>query len=331
MTTSQNRFISFVIPVYNEAAGLKAFHESLVKVVQRTCGDSFEIIYCDDGSTDTTPEIVRSLCARNKRVKLIKLTRNFNKENALSAGIAEASGNAIITLDGDGQHPVELIPKFLDYWRGGAQIVVGVRTSNTKEGFIKRFGSLFFYKVFNALTGQKLIAGSSDFRLIDRSVQQAFLRLRESERLTRSLIDWLGFKRETILFKARPRQTDKPGYSFSKLFALAANSFVSMTPTPLYIFGCLGVFITCGSFMLGGAVLIEQLLLGDPWQWRFTGTAMLGILILFLVGVVLTSQGILALYIAHIHSQTKRRPLFIIDYEGSAGIKGISSGQKKKD
>lgn len=313
--------ISFVIPVYNEADGLRGFHAALVKVVSKACGSHYEIMYCDDGSTDDTARILRQFHTKDKRVKVIKFSRNFGKENALFAGITHASGQAIITLDGDGQHPVQLIPDFIAAWQKGAQVVVGVRTSNSKEGFIKHVGSLFFYKIFNALTGQKLTPGSSDFRLIDRSVGQAFLRLRETERLTRGLIDWLGFERHTLAFTANARQTDKPGYTFRKLVTLATNGFVSMTPRPLYLFGYVGVIITIGAFILGGAVLLEQILLGDPWQWRFTGTAMLGIVILFLVGIVLMAQGMLALYVAHIHSQTKQRPLFVVDYSGSAGIK----------
>jgi dolichol-phosphate mannosyltransferase len=142
----------------------------------------------------------------------------------------------------------------------------------------------------------------------------------ETDRITRGLIDWLGFRREFIEFEANARADDSTSYSRAKLMRLAANSFVSLTPTPLYVFGCVGVVITAGALVLGGSVFIEQLLLGDPWHWKFTGTAMLSILLLFLIGIVLMSQGILSLYISHVHNQSKQRPLYIIDYEGSAGI-----------
>lgn len=313
--------LSIVVPVYNESAGLESFHISLVKTLQSLAANDYEIIYCDDGSTDNTAEIVRKLRGNDTHVKLIKFSRNFGKESALSAGIAEATGDAIITLDGDAQHPVQLLPKFVEAWKAGAQVVIGVRTSNTGEGFVKRRGSQVFYKVFNKLTGQKLVPGSGDFRLIDRAVQQAFLSLKETDRITRGLIDWLGFRREYIHFKANAREGGSAGYSIGKLTKLAANSFVSLSPQPLYLFGYLGIFITLASFALGLAVIIEQLLLNDPWHWKFTGTAMLGIMILFMVGIVLMSQGILALYISHIHSQVKGRPLYIIDQAGSVGIK----------
>jgi glycosyltransferase involved in cell wall biosynthesis len=321
MPNHHTDLISFVIPLYNEAPGLEAFHASLLDVIAKADIKTYEIIYCDDGSTDNTGKLVQSLHDADSHVKLIKFSRNFGKESALTAGIAEAAGQAIITLDGDGQHPVELLPKFIESWMSGAQVVIGIRTSNSGEKSIKKSNSRWFYTVFNKLTGQKLIPGSTDFRLIDKAVQQAFLQLKESDRITRGLIDWLGFTRDYIYFDAKPRESGDSSYGTSKLMKLAADSFVSLTPTPLYVFGFFGIFITCGAFLLGSCVFLEQIILNDPLHWNFTGTAMLGILILFLVGIVLLSQGILSLYISHIHSQSKARPLYVIDYDKSAGVK----------
>lgn len=319
MKKSLDILFSVVVPLYNESNGLEAFHVSLMDVL-KPLDKTFEVIYIDDGSEDNTAQIIQNLHKTDMDIKLIKFSRNFGKENALSAGIAQACGQAIIMLDGDGQHPPDLIPKFIKAWQAGAQVVVGIRTDNVDEGWFKKLGSRFFYKLFNRFTGQKLVAGSTDFRLIDKSVQQAFLCLEETDRITRGLIDWLGFQREFINFKANPRLAGSPSYSPRKLMGLAANSFVSLSLTPLYLFGYLGVFITGLSLILGTSVLIEQIFLGDPWHWKFTGTAMLSILLLFLVGMVLMSQGILSLYISHIHNQSKRRPLYVIDHKGSAGL-----------
>jgi dolichol-phosphate mannosyltransferase len=282
---------------------------------------NFEIIYCDDGSTDTTGKAVRDLTEKDPHVRLIRFSRNFGKENALSAGIAEAQGDAIIMLDGDGQHPPELIPDFVSAWRDGSKVVVGIRDNYSGEGWLRRLGSWGFYKTFSRMSGQKLVRGTTDFRLIDKSVQKEFLRLQETNRITRGLLDWIGFKQTYINFTSPPRAAGMPAYGHKSLIKLAMNGFVSLSPTPLYLFGYIGLFITASSLILGVSVLTEQVLLSDPLGWKFTGTAMLSILILFLVGILLLSQGVTAMYIAHIHSQSKQRPLYVIDREMSVGLK----------
>jgi dolichol-phosphate mannosyltransferase len=321
MHNTHKTALSLVVPIYNEYDGLPKYHESLLSVLKKSDIKSYEIIYVDDGSTDGTAQLVSRWHTSDPNVKLISFSRNFGKESALSAGIAAATGDRVLMIDGDGQHPVELIPDFIAAWRNGAQVVIGLRTGKSGAGWSKRLGSKLFHTVFNYLTGQELVSGATDYRLIDKPVQQAFLELKESDRITRGLIDWLGFKRVYIKFEAKRRESGSPGYSTHKLMGLAANSFASLTPKPLYMFGYLGVLITMASFLLGLAVIIEQLILSDPFRWKFTGTAMLGILLMFLVGIVLMSQGILSLYISHIHSQSKQRPLYVIDYEKSAGIK----------
>lgn len=309
--------LSLVVPVYNEGAGLLLFHDSLIKSLKAQ--QDYEIIYIDDGSADDTASVVKDLARSDESVRLLKLSRHFGKENALTAGINQATGQAIITIDGDGQHPVRLVDEFIDKWRQGARVVVGVRLPGGVP-MIKRLSSRAFYTVFNHGTGQKLVPGSTDFRLIDKEVKLAFQSLPERDRITRGLIDWLGFERDYVYFEAGPRMKGKPGYSLRQLLQLAANSFVSLSPKPLYIFGYLGLLITAAAFLLGVAVIVEQLLLGDPWAWDFTGSAMLAIMILFLVGLILLSQGILSMYVSHIHSQSKGRPLYVIDKSGSIGI-----------
>lgn len=317
--------LSIVVPIYNEAPNIDAFHAGVTAVVDKLCGGSYEIIYVDDGSTDNSSDVVTALRQSDRQVKLLSLSRNFGKEIAMAAGITEASGQAIMTMDGDGQHPAERIPDFVDAWRNGAQVVIGVRTANSGEGLVKRWGSQLFYALFNRLSGVTMVPRSTDFRLIDREVQQAFITMYEPNRITRGLIDWLGFERTYIEYVARPRLAGAAGYRFGSLLRLAANSFISLSPMPLYAFGYLGLFITGASFILGFCILIEQVLLGDPWHWHFTGTAMLSVLVLFLVGLLLVAQGALALYISHIHAQTKQRPLFVINRKRSAGLRDRSA------
>ncbi len=319
MLEAKNTLISLVVPIYNEALGLSRFNSSLLEVTKTLIDYDIEIIYCNDGSSDNTYEIVKDLNSKDPRISLVSLSRNFGKEAALAAGIKQAKGDAIITLDGDGQHPVELIPEFINKWVAGAMVVIGIREANLGLSSSKNAVSKLFYAIFNKLSDQKLISGSTDFRLIDKEVQTAFLELNESDRMTRVLIDWLGFDRDYIHFNANTREVGAATYSTSKLIKLAVDSLVSTSSKPLFIFAYTGLFITLLSFLLGSLVLLEQIILNDPLNWNFTGTAMLGILILFGVGLLLLSQGILSIYISRIHNQSKSRPLYVINSSKSIG------------
>lgn len=313
--------LSVVVPVYNEADNIARMYAVLEPVLrQESRHDSYEIIYVDDGSIDSTVQEISALRTHNENVKLLSLSRNFGKEIALAAGIRQAKGQAVIVIDGDGQHPVERIPEFIQAWKAGAQVVVGVRIANHDEGFVKRYGSRLFYALFNRISAIKMVPGSSDFRLIDHEVQQAFRKLHEPDTITRGLIDWLGYKPVYIEYAANARTAGRAGYQIKKLVRLAAHSFVSLSPVPLYTLGYAGLAITGLSFVAGLSIVIEQIMLGDPWHWDFTGTAMLSILVVFLVGLVLVSQGVMALYVSFIHTQSKRRPLYIIDQAHSYGI-----------
>ncbi len=322
-TKAHDNLLSVVVPLYNERAGLAAFHESLVKVLNQVAPQSYEIIYCDDGSTDGTGTLVADWHKQDERVKLLTLSRNFGKEIATSAGIHAAQAQAIIMIDGDGQHPVELIPEFVAKWQAGSKVVIGIRTSNQKEGLIKRWGSKLFYRVLNRFTGMKMVPGSADFRLIDATVQQEFVRLTERNRMTRGLIDWLGYERDYIPFKANARATGEYGYSFGKLLKLAVDGVVSLSISPLYITAYIGAVVLPLSILLG-AVMLINLFFGDPLGLHATGSAYVMVVVLFLVGVLLVSQGIIGLYLSHIHTETQNRPLYIVDTHRSLGVSGDS-------
>lgn len=314
MTTQNHIVLSVVVPVYNESPGLLTFHDLLQAAVEQVYPDNYEIIYCDDGSRDGTADIIKRLVKANSRVSLIKLSRNFGKEIATTAGIHHARGQAIMTIDADGQHPVELIPQFIEQWKAGSRVVIGLRTANDQEGFVKRVGSKLFYKVFTRLTRIQLIPGSTDFRLIDRTVQRDFMRMTERNRITRGLIDWLGYERAYIEFTANPRLAGEASYSFKKLVKLAIDSMVSLSISPLYATAYIGAVVLPASLLIGLGMLVN-LLLNDPIHLRATGSAYVMILLLFLVGVLLVSQGIIGLYLSHIHTETQNRPLYIIDGE----------------
>lgn len=316
--TQKHPELSVVVPAYNEQDNIQSILEQLHKVLDTFV--SFEIIFVNDGSRDKTLDELHKAAKKDQTIRIISFSRNFGKELATSAGIHYAQGDAIIMVDADGQFPPELIPEFVKKWRAGAQVVTGVRISNQKEGFIKRYGSKLFYKLMSSLAGAKLTAGATDFRLIDRAVQQEFFRFSERSRMTRGLIDWVGFKEDFIEFHARERMAGEASYKVSKLIKLALNSFVSLSLAPLYFSGWAGIIITPLAFLIGLFIGIEQFALDDPLNLNVTGTAMLGVLILFFMGILLISQGLIALYISHIHTETQNRPLYIIDRRASHNI-----------
>lgn len=320
---TKEQTISIVVPVYNESRSLPEFHKKLVAELNRSA-PNYELIYCDDGSTDQSNKIIRDLAANNDRIRLVRLTRNFGKEIVTTAGIHQAKGEAIITLDADGQHPVELIPKFLDQWRAGSQVVVGIRTHNQREGFVKRYGSKTFYKFIARAAKVQLVPGATDYRLIDNSVQADFCNMTERNRITRGLVDWLGYGQSYIYFTANPRIAGNATYSFSKLFKLAVDSLISMSTSPLYIAMYLGLIVLPISVIIG-LTMVVNFLLGDPVGLHATASAYGVVFILFLVGVLLISQGIIGLYLSHIHTETQNRPLYVIDRKNSVRFEGESA------
>lgn len=312
--------LSVVIPTYNEAEGIERFHSEHLLPAVKSLKNDYEILYVNDGSTDDTLLLLDKIAARSPKVKVLNLSRNFGKEIATTAGIHRSKGDAIIILDSDGQHPPELFPEFIRHWEDGAQVVIGVRNSNTNEGVIKRYGSKLFYRLFNTFSENTIVPRSTDFRLIDKVVQEEFIRFDERQRITRGLIDWLGFDRQYVYFDSPARLAGEASYSTSKLVRLAVNSFISLSLTPLFIFGWIGVVITSLSLIVGVFIGLEQFIFGDPLKLAFTGSALLGIFVSFLVGMVLVSQGIIAMYLSHVHHQSKGRPLFVINKKGSKNL-----------
>lgn len=312
--------LSLVIPSYNEAEGIKKFHTDLLMPSLEALQSEYEIIYVNDGSTDDTLTELTTIARGNKNVRVINLSRNFGKEMATTAGITASSGDATLIMDSDGQHPPEMISEFVNKWQEGFQVVVGIRESNQKEGLVKKMGSMVFYKLFNTTTNSKMVPRSTDFRLIDKVVREEFVKFSERNRITRGLIDWLGFKRAYLEFHSPERLAGQASYGTGQLIRLAVNSFTTLSLRPLFFFGWIGAAITMLSLVGGITIFIEQFIFSDPYALNFTGTALLGIFISFLVGIVLMSQGMLALYLSHIYGQTQGRPLYVIDTVHSVNL-----------
>ncbi|MCX6744433.1 MAG: glycosyltransferase family 2 protein [Candidatus Parcubacteria bacterium] len=305
------KLISYLIPVYNEEKNIPLLYDNLKKTVSGLDFDH-EIIFVNDGSQDNSNQELTNISRQDEKIKIIEFSRNFGKEIALTAGLHHCHGDACILLDADLQHPPELIPQFLDKWQNGAEIVIGIRDNNNQKTFIKKTGSYFFYKIINKISETQIIPDSTDYRLLDRVVISEFCRFTERNRIFRGLIDWLGFKRDYIYFSPPERINSKPSYSLLKLIKLALSSFISLSLMPLKIAGYLGILITLIAGMIGSFILAEKYILNDPWQMNFSGSAILAVITLFLVGIILSCLGLIALYIAHIHCEVINRPIYVI-------------------
>ncbi len=306
------KLISIIIPAFNEEKNIPLIYAELQKVFKQCLNYQFETIFINDGSADGTEEEIAKIMKIDTMVKTIDFSRNFGKELATTAGINNCQGDACLIIDADLQHPINLIPKFIEKWEQGCEVVVGVRNKNMSSGLLKRMGSSIFYKIINKIAEIQVVPNATDFRLIDRVVIDEFNRFTESKRMTRALIDWLGFKRDYIYFDANERMHGQASYSFWKLLSLAVNSFVSFSLLPLKLAGYLGLSITLFSGIAGLYILLGKYFFRWPFASTFSDAENLAILIVFLVGIMLISLGLIALYVANIHGEVIKRPMYVV-------------------
>ena len=310
----QSKTISIVIPIYNEAPNVAPLYKSVKSIIKKL-PQKFELIFVDDGSKDDSVQRIRKVAKRDKIVRIVELARNFGKEIAVTAGIHAARGDAAVIMDADLQHPPELLPQFVEQWEQGADVVVGVKKYSKSESWFKKFSSNSFYSLLGKVSSSNITPHASDFRLINRKVIDTFKTFTERNRITRGLIDWAGFERHYIYFEAPPRLHGQATYSYRKLFGLAMNSFTAYSMLPLKVASWLGWLILIISSLLGLFTVVEKYALGDPMRLDISGTALLAMMLLFLVGVVLICLGFVALYIARIHEEVINRPLYIVKSE----------------
>ena len=302
--------IAIVIPVFREAKTLPSLYQRLESVTSQLAKYSWEYIFVNDGSPDNSYEVLLKLASKDSRIKVLDLSRNFGKEIALTAGAHQSREmDAVICIDADLQHPPELIPKLVSAWEDGAEVVVTVRTGTDREPLFRRWGSSLFYWLINKVSSFEMTPKATDFRLYDRKVVLAFQRATERERLFRGIMDWMGFRRVMIEFKADAREHGEAGYSYLKLWSLAVNSITSFSLWPLRLTGYLGVLIASGSgllllWMLGNYLLTNKTI--------YTPLAIVVVANTFLIGIVLMAVGLVALYIGTIHTEVINRPLYLI-------------------
>lgn len=305
----EKKKISLVIPAYNEEKTLGVFFTQLSAAVNSLPKYDREVIFVNDGSSDTTWEIIESLAIAFDWVKGINFSKNFGKEIALSAGIDHAKGDAVITLDADGQHDVSKFGLFLEQWEQGYEVVYNKRSANAGANITKRLSSKIFYWIFNSISDFRLEPQTTDYRLLDRKVVNIFGRFTEKNRLYRGLIDWIGFNTKELEFDAlAPIDGRVPSYSYWKLFNLAIHSIISFSVKPLKIVAYIWVFLCICSFIGLVWIVIDRLTGGV----MFTNLGLFMLLNTLLIGIVMISLGMIAVYIANIHEEVRQRPLYII-------------------
>ncbi len=306
--------ISIVIPLFNEEEVIAHLRQQLTAALDNI---SYEIIFVDDGSRDATVERVKEWIAQDERVLLIQLSRNFGHQAAISAGLKESSGDAVVIMDGDLQDPPQLIPKMVQAWQQGYQVVLAGRKSRA-ENLGRRLAFGAFYKVFEALSDLSLeITGV--FGLMDRVVVNHLVAMTERNRFIPGLRSWVGFKTTTIWYDRQQRKAGQVKQSLSKLIKYGMDAIFSFSNKPLRISFILGLVISGLSFIYGSILLVKRILNIDVVH----GFTTMAVAIFFLGGVQLMSNGIMGEYLGRIYDEIKARPLFIIARKYSKDPKGL--------
>jgi len=313
----KNIEISVVVPVYKESEIIEYFYQQLLKVMERL-GMSFEIIFINDDNPDSeTMQVLKRILSQDERIKIISFTRNFGHQVALTAGIDYARGDAVIMLDSDLQHPPELIRTLIDYWKQGYDIVYTVRKDVLGENFLKKFFSRSFYFVMSKIANIDMGFNCADFRLLSRKAADSFRKIKENTRFVRGLVSWMGYKKIGVPFVAGERIKGQSKYSVRKNIGFALDAILSFSNFPIRIISFAGMIVSMLSFIYIIRIIFYLVVeRGTLPDWLPITT-----IILFLSGIQLIMLGIVGEYVAKIYSETKNRPLYLIDeiYDKSGG------------
>jgi len=311
--------ISCVVPAYDEADNLGTLLGSLIPQLQGLT-DAWEVIVVDDGSRDRTPNAIAPWLER-PGVRYVRLSRNFGKEAALTAGIDRAAGEVVLLMDADLQHPATLVPDMLAAWTDGADMVSAARASRTDEGWPKRLGSWLFYSIVNANAQVPIPVDASDFRLMDRKVVDALKSLPERNRFMKGLYAWVGFRNQIIPYVPNERHAGKSSFSMRGLSRLAFTGVTAFTNAPLRLWSAVGTVIALFAIGFGFWIVAEHFFKGHDvpgWATLVTG-------IMFFSGVQLLSIGILGEYVGRIFEEVKQRPVYVVSGEAGSGAIGTTA------
>ena len=299
--------ISIVIAAFDEAQALPGMHARLTRVLD-DLGMPAQVIYVDDGSRDATWRVLCELASNDPRVQLLRLSRNFGKELALTAGLDRADGDAVLVLDADGQDPPELLPAFIAKWREGFDVVYGRRSSRSGESWLKRTTASSFYRVMNRLSPTDIPANTGDFRLMSRRVVEALRGLRERQRFMKGLFAWVGYPQVAIDYQREPRIAGRSKFNYWRLWNFALEGITGFSTAPLRVATYFGLGTSLLAFGYGAWVIVRTLVRGDP----VPGWPSMMAVMLFLGGVQLMALGVIGEYLGRLYLEVKQRPLYLV-------------------
>jgi len=303
------KLISILIPAYNEEEVLDMLYDRLDKLANDNDDYTFEFVFVNDGSRDGTLDILKAYAERDSRMAFINLSRNFGKEIAMIAGFDHVKGDAMVIIDADLQDPPELIPQMIKYWEEGYDDVYAKRRSREGESWFKKKTSTWYYHLLQKSTRIPIQRDTGDFRLLDRRAIEALKEFRESERYTKGMFSWIGFKKKEILYDRDPRAAGTTKWNYGKLIDLAIDGITSFTTAPLRITTFVGGIISLVAFVYILYLLIRPLF-GVPTGGGYSSIMAV---VLFLGGVQLLSLGVIGEYIGRIFNESKRRPLYFVE------------------
>ncbi|MGH7909199.1 MAG: glycosyltransferase family 2 protein [Thermodesulfobacteriota bacterium] len=305
--------LSVVVPAYNEEEVLPEFHKRISTVLE-TMSKEAEIIYVNDGSTDHTLVIMQRIRESDPRVAIVDLSRNFGKEIALTAGLDYASGDVVVVIDADLQHPPELIPELIKHWMDGYDVVYAKRISRSEENIIKKTTTYVFYRLIQLVSRVKIPEDVGDYRLLSRRAVDSLKQLREQHRFMKGLFVWIGYPQKAVRYQPDPRYAGKTKWSYWNLWNFALEGITSFSIFPLKIATYLGLLTALAAFIYGVIIVYQTLVYGNP----VAGYPSLMVVILFLGSVQLIAIGIIGEYLGRIFNETKQRPLYFLKgYEPS--------------
>lgn len=325
--------ISIVVPCYNEASGLREAHRRLSAAAGEIAEATFEFIYVDDGSRDDTPAVLHELSEADRRVRGLRLSRNFGQQIATTAGLEHATGDAVLIIDADLQDPPELLAKMYARWREGYHVAYGQRAERAGETRFKLLSARLFYRLLNRLSRVAIPEDTGDFRLMDRAVVDAILQMPERDRFLRGMVSWVGFRQIAVPYRRESRYAGETKYPMLKMLRLAADAVVSFSFVPLRLAVWTGFFVI--ALALAGIVYAIALrFFFDPSHW-VRGWASLFVAILFMGGVQLISLGIIGEYVGRIYGEVKQRPLYFVrerfGFQPEGRAAAIPSGKQPTD